>query len=295
MTHQEMLQAESEAVYFKKYIDNIQIVPTTALVAIYNSAGEVLVDETACTISADGTMSYTLAEEDTANLGENYRARFDYEYDSESYTSVVYFDIVKKRLESIITDDDLIDEHSMLNRYGYRETGEVVTSGGVNQIIDNKSFKKEDNYFRGGFISFLSGNNKGFNSIVTSFTASTGRFTLEKSATAAFAAGDKFCVSKSYTTEIRRAFEKIKDYIRSQGNRPALVIDDTDIRELHIVWSLMLILLGMGDDKRDEYEEYKSERDRLMASLVLKYDTNEDGVIQEDEAPVNFGTVRLRR
>ena len=301
MTKQEILQNSTEKLTFAKVFDNVQAVPTSATVTIQSSANADLptpVTAAACTIDADGFISYTMLAANTAELGENIRAAFTYVISGVTYTDVIYFDIVKKRLSSTVTDQDLIDEFSVLDKLTYRVFGKATAATGSNLkvIIDNLRLNAIDDEYKGGEVHVLSGLSEGFKSTVTTFDRDTRTLYIANDLPHALSVGDQFLLKRSFKTEIARAFDEIKDYVRTQGYRPALVIDDTQLREAHIALSICKVLLPLGETHRYEFEQYSKKYAEKIAALKLSYDADESGGIDETEEPdIRAGQISLRR
>lgn len=303
MTKQEILQDSTEKLTFAKVFDNVQAVPTSATVTITGEDvdGDELptpVTGAACTIDADGFVSYTMLAANTAALAENLRAVFTTVISGVTYTDVIYFDIVKKRLSSTVTDQDLIDEFSVLDELTFRVFGKATTATGSakNRVIDNLRLSGKDDEYKGGVFHVLSGLAEGFTCQVTAFDRDTRTLYLSDNLPQDMAVGDSYLLKRSFKTEITRAFDELKEYVRTQGYRPALVIDDTQLREAHIALSIAKVLLPLGETHRFEYQEYMKKYSEKIAALKLTYDTDESGSADEDDEPdVRPGQIMLRR
>lgn len=280
MVKQELLQNLAGTLTLKKYIDNIQIVPTSATITITDAAGDELptpVTAAAMSIDSYGTMTYSMITANTGVLGENFKAVVTYVYNGNSYVQDFLFDVVISTLESIITDDDLINDYAKLRQLYYNIHGEITDVGNINQIIDKKTFNDQLNYYVGGNVVILSGSNQDFISDISAFNESTRIITLSSNPPVNFDIGDKFAIEKSYKNEITRAFEEILDWLRTQGYRPALIMDDTQLREVHIALSIAKALHIHGKAERAEYEDYIKKYMKLREGLKLLYDTDETG------------------
>jgi hypothetical protein len=303
MTKQEILQDSTEKLTFAKYVDNVQVVPTSATITITGTDvdGDELptpVTASACTIDALGTISYNMLSANTVSLSENLRAVFSYVVATVTYTDVIYFDIVKKKLTSTVIDQDLLDEFSVLESLTYRVFGKATSASGSNLklVIDNLRLNAVEDLYKGGEINILSGLSAGFKSTVTAYDRETRTLYLTENLPYALAVGDAFILKKSFKTEIARAFEELKDYVRTQGYRPALVIDDTQLREAHIALAISKVLLPLGEKHRYEYEDYKKRYSEKLSALKLTYDTDESGGTSGDDEPdIHAGQIRLRR
>lgn len=303
MTKQEILQNSTEKLTFAKVFDNIQSVPTSATVTITGEDvdGDELptpVTDAACTIDLDGFVSYTMLAANTAALAENLRAEFTTIISSVTYKDVIYFDIVKKRLQSTVTDQDLVDEFGALDALTFRVFGKATTATGSakNRVIDNLRLSGKDDEYKGGLFHVLSGLAEGFTCQVTAFDRDTRTLYLDANLPQDMAVGDAYLLKRSFKTEITRAFDELKEYVRTQGFRPALVIDDTQLRESHIALAISKILLPLGETHRFEYQEYTKKYAEKIAALKLSYDTDESGDADEDDEPdVRPGQITLRR
>lgn len=287
MVKQELLKDRDGVLTFKKFIDNLQIVPTPATITITDAAGDDMptpIIDAVMSIDSYGTMTYTLVAANTVNLGENFKAVVKYTYGGIEYQEKFLFDIVISVLTSIIVDDDLINEYSKLKQLYYTTYGEVSSIGALSEIIDNKNLNETVDYYKGSKVKILSGNNKNLDIDIIAFNEGTGKLTLSKNAPNSMSVGDKFSIQKSYETEIQRAFEEIMDWLRTRGYRPALIIDDTDIRELHITCSIMKILHVEGKSERSEFEDYRKKYYIQCEELKLLYDTNESGEPEDADA-----------
>lgn len=303
MTKQEILQNSTEKLTFAKYFDGVRAVPTSATITITGDDvdGDELptpVTAAACSIDTDGFITYTMLAANTVSLGENFRALFSYVVSGITYTDVIYFDIVKKKLTSTITDQDLVDEFAALDKITYRIFGKATSATGSakNRVIDNLRLNGDDDEFKGGEFQVLSGLAKDFHTTVTAYERDTRTLYLDKDLPHDMAVDDVYLLKRSFKTEISRAFDELKDYVRTQGYRPALVIDDTQIQEAHIALAICKVLLPLGETHRYEYEQYKQKYAEKVAALKLTYDTDEDGGTSDDDEPdIHAGQIRMRR
>ncbi len=280
MTKQEIYQNRSEAITYKKYIDNLQIVPASATVTITTGGGEDMptpITDAACAIDGVGTVSYTLSAANTVNLGENFVAEFKYIYNAVEYLDRLLFDIVINKIESIISDKDIEDEFSALKGLYFPIYGEITSIGAVNEIIDKRNLSEEKSYFKGGQVKILSGDNQDFLSEILEYSYTDSKLTLKRSMAPNVISGDKFVILKSYENEITRAFDEILDWLRTQGYRPTLIIDDTQLREVHISLSVAKALHPLGKFQRDNYEDYTKKYLQQRSQLRLLYDEDETG------------------
>ena len=128
MTRQEILKGSTESLYYKDYEDNIQLIPTSASITIVQADGTAMASPVAsavCSVDAFGTMSYAMSATNTAELGENFKATFTYIVGTVTYVHTLLFDIVLSRIGIEITDQDLIDDLSILKDFCFTENGIV--------------------------------------------------------------------------------------------------------------------------------------------------------------------------
>lgn len=95
----------------------------------------------------------------------------------------------------------------------------------------------------------------------------------------------------SYTTQRTRAFAWVERMLIGAGNRPELVLDDSELAPMHIFKSLAIIFAdfsistGRSPDQRymQMAEKYDKRAQEEFDSLVLIYDGDEDGLQGTDE------------
>jgi len=294
----EFLQDIGGTLTHKKYLDNVQAIPSLATIVITTSGGAdmpIPVIGAACSIDGYGTMSFAVVAGNCTDLGLTFIATWTFTISGVSYTERTYFDVVKNKLEIIITDDDLEKEYAALRDLKYREAGiisELSTSTLGNEIIDSQSFKGTPIY-KGGYIKILSGACQNYTAKIIDYDSETGIFELSKILPGIPAIGDDFIVYKSYTDEIERAFEEITDWLRNAGHRPALIIDDTQIREIHINLAISKVLMNAGTQYQAAQQSFYNKYLSLRGELKLDYDTDETGLT--DDLDSISGQVFFRR
>lgn len=96
----------------------------------------------------------------------------------------------------------------------------------------------------------------------------------------------------SYQDYIDDAWEELLHDVRQQGSLPQLVAAPEDFRYAHLFRTLALIfedfeVTGAGDAKWTKLAEANRKRaDTAFGRLSLKYDSDEDGVIDEERRPL---------
>ena len=302
MKKQEVLKDKAGTIEYQLWEDGLQQVPATATVSITDPGGSELstpVTDASCTIGADGTVSYSIASSNSGTLGEGYKAVFSINLTLSTspvtyrtvYATVLY-DVVLSILQPIVTYEDLIKEYPVLVKEGFHKVGEVTATTGRSSITDTETNAGNEptDAYAGWLFEALDGTNQGFQSIITAYSA--GVFTFKKSAAADWTVGDEYRIQNRYWNEIERAWEKLTDEIRTRGKRPALVMDSTELKEVHILGTIALILFGMG--RLEQYQEYRKLYAEGMQSLRLRYDGDESG-IPADATTAQMQYVKIRR
>jgi hypothetical protein len=276
---------ENKADTFKTYVyeNNRKIVPTVATITVYRpGSSAVLVDDVQMTIGADGLLSYGLSASDNALSAINYKAVISYTYESAAYYVTLFYDVVKSKLVKVITDDDIVNELPQIKDKGWKVRGSAE-SGSATTLVDSELKRFEDDYFTGGLAYSI---DKDETREITDFDPSTG--TVTTSAFTGDISTDSYILTRSYTREIQRAFEKIEERLGRVGKRAHLVLDPYDLRELHICCSVAEVCKGLatGSDTFwwDMYKEYEKKAAELFDAMNFKYDASGDGFISSGEA-----------
>jgi len=276
------------------YYANRMITPSSAILTVYMpSSGVKLIDGAAMTVGVDGAMSYPLTAGDNALAGADYQAVIAYVYSGYAGSVTLFYDVVRARLTKVITDDDLTAELPQLKDAGWQARG-AADSGTATTIVDAELMRYEDDYFTGG-VARLLGRDEARE--ITGFDSLTGTIT-----TAAFGSAvttDKYVLTRSYSREIQRAFEKIEEKIVRQGRRPERILDPEDLRGVHILYAVAEVCKGLvGDSKGmwwDMWKEYEKKGEEAFDGLTIKYDSANDGYIAGGEQGVRFGALKAGR
>lgn len=281
---------------FKTYVyeHNLKVVPTLATITIYSPGSEnKIIDVAGMDIAVDGLLSYSLTAEDNGVVESNYKVVIAYTYNTVTYYATLFYDVVLSRLLKVITDDDVVIELPQLRESGWRAHG-TAKSGSVTTLVDNELKRFEDDYFTGGSLRSL---DKDEVREVLGFVSSTGTVT-----TSAFSSGittDKYVITRSYSQEIQRAFEKIDEKLVRLGRRSELVLDPYDLREVHIYYSVAEACKALVTQKGDFWWEmwklYEVKADEAFSGINFKYDSSQNGYISESEESMRLGSMRSSR
>lgn len=265
---------------FKTYIyeDNRKAVPSSATFTVYKPGTDTkLIDSQAMTVGSDGLLSYALTATHNDVADENYKAVIAYVLSSTTYYATLFYDVVNVKLVSVVTDEDIINELPQLKDYGWRVHG-TADSGSTTTIVDAELKRYEDDYFTGGLAHSLT---KDEVREITDFVSSTG--TITTTAFNSAISADKYLLTRSFTKEIQRAFEKIEDMLSRGGKRAHLILDPYDLREVHIIQAVAEVCKGLAAASDDfwtgMWKEYDPRAYAIFKSLNFKYDVSEDGYI----------------
>lgn len=274
---------------FQTYIydNNQKIIPTSATLTVYNPGSSVvLIDGVAMTVGGDGLLSYAITAANNLTADENYKAVVAYVFNTVTYTTTLFYDVVRAKLHKVITDEDIIAELPQLKDNGWRVHGDA-DSGSTTTIVDAELTRFDDDYFTGGTATSLTRNEV---RAITNFVGSTG--TVTTPAFTGVIATDKYILTRSYESEINRAFEKIEAKVVQQGKRPHLILDPCDLREVHIYTTVAEICKGNASEAAaiwwEFWQEYEKKAHFAFKDLNFKYDESEDGIIVKKEEDVRM-------
>ena len=237
---QQFLVDTAETFQAYVYENNRKIVPASATLTVYKPGStDKFINAAAMTIGSDGLLSYALTATHNDIADENYKAVISYVYNAVTYSITLFYDVVNSKLVKVITDDDIVNELPQLKDNGWRVHG-TADSGSTTTLIDAELKRYEDDYFTGGLAYSLT---RDETREITDFVGSTGTVT-----TAAFTgaiATDKYILTRSFTKEIQRAFEKIDELLYRSGKRAHLILDPYDLREVHILYAVAEVCKGL--------------------------------------------------
>lgn len=286
----ELLKGKAEFIRWNIFEDNQVITPVSPTITLKKpdqTDFPVPVVAQAMTILSNGQIEYTMPSANTGNLLENCNGTIEYVFNSINYQFGFLFDIVRSRLEMVITDEDLFDEFPGLRDSGYRQIATASTAGTTATLVDTAQLIQPDDYWTGGIIEFPS---TGEIRNVTDFDSATATLTFAPPIAASTGSGSKYVVTRSFRKERMRAFQDIIDRLRNSGRRAALVMDSHQLRTLHILLTLAKIFRSFVNSETYQQiaKDYAEMYDRLFQELRLDYDENEDAMISSDEEGSQF-------
>lgn len=282
---------------FKTYIyeNNRKAVASSASITLFKPAsGTRIADGAPMSIGEDGLLSYSLSQADNSMPATDYKAVITYVHNSKTCYAMLFYDVVNSKLTKVITDEDIIAELPQLREKGWSVRGEAE-SGSATSIIDSELGRYEADYFTGGLAYSV---DKDETREVTGFTQSGGTVTTV-AFSSAISAGEKYILTRSFSKEIQRAFEKIEERIIRLGRRPELILDPYDLREAHIFQSVAEVCKGLVTDNEnfwwEIWKDYEKKAEETFRAINFKYDSSNDGYIACGEKDDVLDVIRAGR
>lgn len=104
----------------------------------------------------------------------------------------------------------------------------------------------------------------------------------------------------SYYEQIRKAFGQVKKDIKNKGRRPEMLIDGAQIKEVIIYKALEIICFAFAKSPEEDiwwekHQKWADMYDTEFAKLLIKYDEDESGTIEEDEKSKSMQEISFRR
>lgn len=264
------------------YKDNQIIIPASATITIFKPGSSTkIVEDQAMDVGSDGLLTFTVVAGNNDIADENYKTVITYTYNAEVKEYLLFYDVVRSILYITITDEDVISELPNIKNKGFKTMG-TAKSGTTSTIVDSELQKHADDYFTGGLAYSI---DKDEARLITNFESATGTVTTNVFTSAITT--DKYILTRSFTKEISRAFEIIEDLLVRAGKRPHLILDSYDLREIHIYYAVAAICKGLAPESESVWwelmDKYEKKAYAMFKSITLKYDDDNDGIIQEDE------------
>jgi len=296
---QQFLKGKTDTIRLTVYQYNRPLIPTTAKITLYKPDGTELQAQANGSVDATtGEMTYALTAIHTADHDLNYKAIWEYVVSSITYYETQLFDVVKSILSIPITDDDLYNELPSLRKANTQASG-TATGGASGTLIDTTRRKEVDDYWSGGKIVILAGTNAGQERDITDFVQSTGVISVTPNWAATPDTTSIYQVVKSFSAQIQNSFNKLETMIYNKGKRHELILESSQITFPLVYLTLNAICLDLMDDENDKWDrlakEYQVKFEKAFNSMVLEYDTDESGAIDDEEGQKNQNELRIGR
>ncbi len=295
---QEFLKGKTGTIRLTVYENNRPIVPTTAKVTLYTPSGGVLQAQADGSVDATtGEMTYSLTTIHTADNKTNYKAVWEYVYNTVTYYETQLFDVVNSILSIPITDDDLYRELDTLRSQNYQRQG-TADSGTASTLVDTE-MKEESDFWTGGTLEILSGTGSVQVREITDFVQSTSTFTVSPNFATNPDTTSIYKVTRSFTKKIQQSFDELSTMIYNKGNRAALILESSQVKFPLIYLTLSKICRDFADEVEDKWDRlsvtYKEMFDNAFTNMKLEYDEDESGSITGDEEGRNMNVIRTFR
>ena len=283
------------------YDKNRANIPTSALITIYMNDGTTVIQaQTNASINATtGEMTFAIGASIFPNVDLNYKAVWQYVVSGNTYYETQLLDCVYSMLSIPITDDDLFNELPSLKKTNYQKSG-TAQSASANTLVDTKTLKEGDDYWKGGQLEILGGTGSGQTLDISGFVQSTGTLTVSQNFTTTPDSTSTYRVVKSFTSLINQCFEKIEQMLYDRGKRDCLIMESSQIRVPLIYICIYQIAVDLRDEKGDKWDllavDYKSLYENAFSSLALDYDEDSNGAVQGGtEAQQTVTSLRIQR
>lgn len=297
---QQFIKDKISTIRMTVFDNNVAIIPSSAVVTLYKTDGTgILQAQASATVNGTtGELTYNITATHTASLGVNYKAAWEYVVGGTTYYENQLFDVVLSILSIPINDDDLYKELPSLRNSNAQESG-TATSATSTTLVDTVRRKEVDNYWKGGTVKIISGTGLNQTRNVTASVQSTSTLTVTPAFATTPDATSVYIVIKSWASVINQCFEKINQMIYDKGNRPALIMESSQIRIPLIYLTLATICLDLRDKVDDKwdmtYKEYKDMFENSFNSLKLDYDADESGGVQGEEVQQSINSLNVYR
>lgn len=287
----------------EKIVSNVPTLIESATARILDRNGSVLQASTTMDLSGSAVniASLTVDFSDDPSTSLTYARARNYRIEM-TIDNVIYnyfFDIVRYPFVNLVTDQDLIDENSMLADGIAEEEGDA-TDGSSTSIIDTNRLESDD-FWNGGKVTIFPIEDTGSieERLITNFIKDTGTIVFDPAITTPVTT-EHYLLRKSYQSLITRAGNIVKDDIASAKEKAYLMIDSSQVNRLIIYKALEKYLIPIRKEKDDQYDimiqEYREQYNKLFLSIPLIFDQDDSGSISDDEAKgSNFSVINLSR
>ena len=296
---QQFLKDKTDTIRLTVYQDNRPLIPSSAKVTLYTPSGGSLQAQADATVNATtGEMTYSLTTTHTADHDLNYKAEWEYVVDAVTYYQQQLFDVVKSILAIPITDDDIYQELESLRKTNLQAQG-TASSATSSTLLDTAKRKEPDDYWKGCIIEILSGTGANQKRDITGFTQSSSTVTVSPNWTTTPDNTSVYRIVKSFNDKIGQAFEEVQTMIYNKGKRHSLILESSQIKLPVLFLTIHKICLDLTDEEGDKWDrlstKYEEKFNTVFGNMIVDYDEDESGSIDEDEEQLQPNEVRLYR
>ena len=192
-------------------------------------------------------------------------------------------------MQNLITNADIVGRLSVVTDF----IDTVITA----TVTTITSIKAKEEEMSNWHILFLSGVNKGIDSIILSNDVATGIVTLTTPLPTAPSPTDEIAYLKTgYTRYAENAMDILTEDFKNVKIDIDLFLTPTQLKELQLIKTLSLICLDKFQDGvamdlyYRRYEEYSKRYDEMFNNIKADYDGNKNSKIDDDEK--NFSKKR---
>lgn len=250
MNDQILFESTNNQISFRLRDHGLSVIPSSCVLDIYDEYGSALLEDQSITPGADGTCSYTVIADITADLSENNRAVWTVTVNTVTYSYTTLFDVVLNIARNELLDSDLFNECRALQEYNYYHSGQA-DSGEKTSLTDNELMGFAENFFKGGLIEFVDGTNENNSRIISAYDSSLGKISWSSALGSAIDTTTKYILRRIYQPEIDASFQEMMNYVDTIGFRPALIMNSEKLKTPHKFLTLSKICYSMAKEAND--------------------------------------------
>jgi len=296
---QKEIRVATEVTFEKVFKDkNVNIVPDSATISIWNNTGSELVTDEAMTVSSEGVLTYTLADDVIEEVGKNFKGEIKAVLIGEDdlYESFL-FDAVKSPIINILDDDTLFTLLPMLADT-MQFSSDFSADGTVNTFIDQKN-TKDDDFWKGGRVTIYTPNAAFSEVDVLSNVKATKTVTFEPDLDSATVSGTPYRIRASFQDQIDIAFDIMRRDVRNNRESLSRFIDSEEFKLPHAYKALELICLSKARGEESDFaywhNYYAAQYEEFLKDYTDAYDADDNGNISDDEARVSTRNTDVHR
>jgi len=299
----EILRDQDYAFIVDIYSEDLPGALSSTTVKIDKPGGSAVVASTVVTPStgpeaSSNRLSYTFLTAANDTLGESFTVTWTATVAGRVYLHREVFDVVRTQLVNTVTEEDLFERCPTLrDQRSLGLTTGLADSGTDTTIVDDQLKQQPDDFYNGGVVTVIDGTNEGETRYISDFTRSSGTVTVGESFPAANDVTTRYEVRRSWAPIITKAFEEIRWAIRTQGGRPALIVDAGELNAgvEYLSAALAFESIPKGGVDGDNWllaQEYRKRFRDWYGETDFRYDVSEDGAV---DSVISASNVRVRR